>query len=132
MNCNCIRGIEDIREGVCNARKGLACLCEALEALRCCQLCEAEQLLNNGICLVKEALCQIERGLCQAENDLGCQEVRDIQEGIRCLRKGLEVACRALNELRCRRVCEAIECLEKAACLIKSGICKIERILGNI
>ncbi|QIB70128.1 hypothetical protein Ami103574_12875 [Aminipila butyrica] len=132
MNCNCIRGIADIREGICNARKGLACLCEALQSLQCCQLCEAQQLLNNAICLIKEAICQLERGLCQAENNLNCQEVRDIREGICCLRKGLEEACRALNALCCRRLCEAAESLESAACLIQKGICKVEQALENI
>lgn len=126
MSCNCVNGIEDIREGTCNAQRGLNCLCQALEALRCCQLCEAENSLNQAACLLQKSLCQLEEGLCQAEGDLSCQEVRDIREGICCIRKGLDATCEALNCLRCRNTCAAIECANQAACLTKNGICKLQ------
>ncbi|QAT43334.1 hypothetical protein [Aminipila luticellarii] len=133
MSCNCdcnrLNGIKDLKEGLCNLQQGVKYLCNALDALRCYKICEADNCLLKGICQSEKGLCQCERGLRNLNDDLDRQEIRTIREGICKIRNGIQDICDVWEDLRRQCGCQIEEDLVNGIADIKEGIDRINSVI---
>ena len=128
----CLDALQMILDGKYNIQKGLENLCEAQKDLICKRKCEAEANLVEGITQVKTGLCEIKEGLDFISDIIDREDLKNFQEGIRCICIGLKDLCEALEDLRCGRLCEAEENLVNGIRKVEQGLCKIEKGIEGI